>query len=235
MSRISLLVFLLVLAVSGYGQSSSINCPKIVVLGPAGITVQGESMTFSVELSGPQIIGNPDYKWSVSRGSIAGGQGTRSIIVDTGGAGDGVNVTATVTVQGVLPGCTNTAYETAPIEASIACGLPADDYEKVPWNVEKARLDNVMIQLNNNPGTRLFIYLRITADESFDETHKHAGKMIRHLLSRNKEFDAGRVMFVMSVDDNGHSTIFDLVPEGVKSSRCETGCIQISGSELVRK
>jgi hypothetical protein len=190
-------------------------------------------MVFMVDLTGPQIIGKPGYKWTVSTGSIVSGQGTRSVTVSTTKADEGLNITATVMVEGILPACTNTASETAPVAPAFGCGMPFDEYGKARWNEEKARLDNVQIQLNNNPDQRLFIYLRITSDESFDLTRKHAKKMIKHFLWRDKEFDVSRVAVVMYVDDD-HSTVLDLVPAGSKPRLCETGCIELSGSDLLK-
>jgi hypothetical protein len=233
-SRILPLLFLLVLVVSGYGQSPSSNCPTIVVSGPTTITNPGEPMVFAVDISGPQIIGRADFRWSVSAGSITSGQGTPTITVDTTNVEHGTNVTATVTIQGGLPSCSNTASETAPISPPFACGMPFDQYAKAPWNQERARLDNALIQLNNNPDSRLFIYFRMTSEESFDEARKHARKMMGHFVFRDKDFDTSRVMFVLYVDDR-HSTILDLVPPGAKPRFCETGCIQLAGSDLIKK
>jgi len=205
-----------------------------VVSGPTTITNPGEPMVFAVDISGPQIIGRAGFTWTVSEGSIAKGQGTRSITVVTTMAESGTNVTATVTIQGGLPGCSNTASETAPISPRIACGLPIDEYDKATWNQERARLDNAQIQLNNNPDSRLFIYFRMTSEESFDEARKHARKMMGHFVFRDKDFDASRVTFVLYIDDR-HSTILDLFPPGAKPSFCETGCIQLAGSDLIKK
>ena len=191
-------------------------------------------MIYAVDLSGPQIIGSAGYTWTVSAGSITSGQGTRSITVDTAGAGDGINVTATVSVQGPLPGCVITASETAPIAAQIACTAPFDDYAKIDWPAEMAHLDNVQISLNNDPRYRLFIYLKITAEESFDTTRKHAGKMIKHFLTRDKDFDVGRVVVIMYVDE-WHSTVLDIAPPEAKPRFCEIGCIQFAGPELVKR
>ena len=221
------------LAIVGFGQGTSGNCPGIVVSGPMGVTLPGDQMSFTVDLVGPQILGSPGYTWTVSAGSIVSGQGTRSITVETAGAGSGMNVTATVSVQGSLPGCANTASETAPI-AALACGLSVDDYGEIAWNAEQAHLDNVQISLNQNPGYKLFIYLRIKADESFDVTRKHAIKMIKHFLWRDKDFDVSRVVVIMYVDDR-HSTVFNIAPPNAKPTLCETGCIQLAGPDLVKK
>jgi len=231
MLRNSTLLLLLFLVATGYAQSPSSNCPTIVVSGPEGITQPGNLMVFSVDLSGRQILGG--YTWSVSAGTIESGQGTRSIAVRTTQAEEGSNVTATVKVQGVPTGCTDTGSETAGVAARIACGLPVDDYGKVSWLYERAHLGNAQVQLEQNPGSRLFIYMRITSDESFDTTRKHARKIVKQFLLWDKSFDVSRVQVVMSVDDE-HRTVYDLVPSGATPRLCESGCIEIPGSELVK-
>lgn len=88
--------------------------------------------------------------------------------------------------------------------------------------------------LNQDSDYQLFIHRLITADESFDESRKHAKKMLGHFLWRDKKFDVSRVTFVLSVADR-HSTIFDLAMKGAKQRLCDTGCIEVNGVELNKK
>ena len=51
MSRLPLTILtLLLLAVSTLGQTTSADCPKLTVVGPARVTTPGEAMIFRAEL-----------------------------------------------------------------------------------------------------------------------------------------------------------------------------------------
>jgi len=66
-------------------------CPTVSVSCPADVDL-GAPITFTASVNGDA---NVTYNWSVSAGTISGGQGTSSITVNTDGLG-GQTVTATV-------------------------------------------------------------------------------------------------------------------------------------------
>ncbi|MGA9994047.1 MAG: hypothetical protein WBP93_01475, partial [Pyrinomonadaceae bacterium] len=123
-------------------------CATVSVSGPENI-VEGAPATFTANMSGGSGA-NAAYDWTVTNGTIIGGQGTNMITVDTKGMG-GQLITATVNVAGMPPNCANKAA------ASVTPGVPLkakkfDEYPDVNFNDEKARLDNFAIQLQGEPG-----------------------------------------------------------------------------------
>src|SRR5690606_20383933 len=94
------------------------DCGTLSVIGPAGITPPGQSMTFTANATG----GSADvtYNWSVSSGTIESGQGTPSIVVSTTNDMANTSVTATVELGGLDPACNcpSTASEVGPIGAN---------------------------------------------------------------------------------------------------------------------
>lgn len=233
MKRFFPFLFIIVAVFAVQGQNASSNCPTISVMGPAAMTSLGQPMAFTASVKGSQAIGMPEYQWTVSAGLISSGQGTSSINVNTTGLPNNSNVTAIVKIKGLPIGCNDVDSDTGSISGPV-CNLPLDHYGRVSWNEERARLDNMQINLANNPDSRLYIFLRITADESFDDAKKHSKKVINHFKWRNKAFDAGLVTFVIYVSDE-HSVISSIVPKGVEGPKyCESGCIEISGSSLLK-
>ena len=74
------------------------SCPTLNVAAPESPVRPGGTMTFTAQVSG----GSPNsynYNWSVSSGTITGGQGTTSITVGTEGVADGTFITATVNIS----------------------------------------------------------------------------------------------------------------------------------------
>src|SRR5258705_10595666 len=99
---------------------------------------------------------NVTYNWSVSAGTISGGQGTSSITVDTAGLG-GQTVTATVELGGLDPSCSRTASCTTSVKAPNPPAVKFAEHGNIKFNDEKARLDNYAIQLQNHPDSQGYI------------------------------------------------------------------------------
>jgi hypothetical protein len=127
-------------------------CPAVSVSCPSDVD-QGSPITFTASVNGDA---NVTYNWSVSAGTISGGQGTSSITVDTAGLG-GQTVTATVELGGLDPSCSRTASCTTSIRAPNPPAVKFDEYGNIKFNDEKARLDNYAIQLQNSPGSQGYI------------------------------------------------------------------------------
>lgn len=84
--------------------NSEADCPAIQVKAPDSVS-QGTKARVAATLVGG--TGTPTYKWAVSAGSVASGQGTTAITVDTSGL-SGSNVTATLQIGGVPSQCATT-------------------------------------------------------------------------------------------------------------------------------
>src|SRR5439155_20970457 len=98
-------------------------CPTVTVSCPSDVD-QGSPITFTASVTGDA---NVTYNWSVSAGTITGGQGTSSITVDSAGLG-GQTVTATVELGGLDPSCSRTASCTTGVRAAIPPAVKFDEY-----------------------------------------------------------------------------------------------------------
>jgi Carboxypeptidase regulatory-like domain/PKD-like domain len=77
------------------------SCSPLSVDGPSGLTSAGDTMTFVASVSGSDVT----FNWTVSAGTIESGQGTSSITVRTTQDMADSNITATVEISGIDPGC----------------------------------------------------------------------------------------------------------------------------------
>lgn len=92
------------------------SCPQIGVSCPSSFK-EGETITFSANVTGGNPNVTPLYNWTVAAGKIIQGQGTSSIKVDP--VGFGQNFTATVSISGFDQSCPATA------SCSLLPGTPA--------------------------------------------------------------------------------------------------------------
>jgi hypothetical protein len=162
-------------------------CPTVSVSCPSDVD-QGSAITFTASLSSG---GNVTYNWSVSAGTITGGQGTSSITVDTAGLG-GQTVTATLDVGGLDPACARTASCSTSVRAPAPLATKFDEYGNIRFNDEKARLDNYAIQLQNQPGAQGYI---VAYGTCAGEAQARADRAKDYLVN-TRGIDAGRLVTV---------------------------------------
>lgn len=156
------LFYLLIVALLIHGGSSAntsfaqaVGCPTVTVEVARDDLCRGKPLTFTAKVAGLDSGIKLNYEWTVSVGTIEGGQGTDTITVETVGiAGQSVN--ATVKVTGINTACANSASQ----EMRVAgCGHIRifDQYGNIDFEEEKARLDNVASQLENEPEVKAYI------------------------------------------------------------------------------
>jgi hypothetical protein len=162
-------------------------CPTVSVSCPSDVD-QGSPITYTASVSGDM---NVTYNWSVSAGTISGGQGTSSITVDTTGLG-GQTVTATVELGGLDPSCSRTASCSTSIKAPVPPAVKFDEYGNIRFNDEKARLDNYAIQLQNQPGSQGYI---VAYGSCAGEAEARANRAKDYLVN-TRGVDASRLMTV---------------------------------------
>jgi hypothetical protein len=162
-------------------------CPTVSVSCPSDVE-QGSPITFTASVSGGPPSATATYNWSVSAGTISGGQGTSSITVDTAGTG-GQSITATVELGGFDPACSRTASCTTAVKPPPTPALKFDEYGNIKFNDEKARLDNYAIQLQNAPGSSATI---IAYGSCAGEAQARADRAKDYLVN-TRGIEAGRI------------------------------------------
>jgi hypothetical protein len=182
-------ILALFFSLSILGQAQNQSCAKIE--GTGGVVEAGTPMKFVATLSGKTDNLTLEYEWKVSAGTIASGQGTCSITVDTTGLANGTNITAEVTVKGLPENCPNTASETKSISAPIVDYLRLiDEFGKLPRDEVRARLDALFIGLGNNPNGQGYII-----NYGTDKEIAAREKIIREHIAFRK-YDANRITFI---------------------------------------
>jgi len=149
---------------------------------------QGSPITFNSSVSSTASV---TYNWSVSAGTISGGQGTPTITVDTASLG-GQTVTATVELGGLDPACSRTASCSTSVKAPNPPATKFDEYGNIRFNDEKARLDNYAIQLQNAPGAQGYI---VAYGSCAGEAQARADRAKDYLVN-TRQIDAGRLVTV---------------------------------------
>jgi hypothetical protein len=165
-------------------------CPTITVDCPTALVELGTPATVTANVSGGPPSMSVTYNWSVSSGTISGGQGTPSITVDTTGAG-GQTITATVEIGGLAPECQRTASCTFTVGQPLVA-RKFDEYGDIRFNDEKARLDNFAIQLQNEPGSQGYIVVYAARTGPAGQAQARADRAKDYLVN-TRGIDAARI------------------------------------------
>jgi hypothetical protein len=186
-------------------------CPTLNVSG-GGVVKAGEPMSFTANVSGGTAT-SIVYNWTVSNGTISSGQGTPTITVDTTGLADGTNVRAEVDISGstvLCETCTRTGSEVGSV-TRIGPRL-FDTFGPLPDDEVKARIQNLYVELGNNPQAQGYI-INYGTDKEIANRERQIRKAITFL-----KLDPSRVTLVRGgANPNGESGVFTrvwIVPPG---------------------
>ena len=194
------------------GQENQIYCPKIEVIGPAGITQPGDKMTFAV---GSKVSGlGIKYKWTVEDGRIIHGQGTKEITV----IGDKPNthVNAIVSITGLPEGCRQTASGLGAVAPAPTFCPILDEWSKIKPNDERGRLDVFFAELSNSPSQIGIIRFSGVPAANRTIDHPKIRFIAKHAAFR--EFDASRFVFLFDTEEQEESSFVNVklyrIPSG---------------------
>src|SRR5215207_1988065 len=165
-------------------------CPAIEIVCPANVAID-QPLTFSSRATGgvPGDV-SPVYNWSVSAGTIIGGQGTSTITVDTTGLG-GQTVRASLSMGGYNLECSGECGVTIPLPK-----INSRKFDEIPdysRNDEKARLDNFGVELQNDPTATGYVIVYPGRSSKRDEVQHHASRIVEYLV-HSRGMDERRIV-----------------------------------------
>jgi hypothetical protein len=138
-------------------------CPYPVNISAPTVVNEGEIITYTADSAYSGTAGL-NYTWTVTPAAahVVSGAGTPTITVDSTGLG-GQRITATLVVDDGSgdPMCRQTAQASTnvpPPEKRIIVGREFDTCCSCSYDDQKARLDNLAVELQNDPTTTTYIF-----------------------------------------------------------------------------
>jgi PKD domain-containing protein len=154
-------------------------CPSIQISCPDKVVID-QALMFSATITGGSDNAKPGYNWTVSAGRIIEGAGTNSIKVDTGGVA-GQTITATLSMGGYGLDCATSCSIQIPLPK-----VPSRKFDKFPniaRNDEKARLDNLAIELQGDPSATAYVIIYPARRGRPGEVEEHTKHIIDYLVN----------------------------------------------------
>src|SRR5215218_7725693 len=185
-------------------------CPAIEISCPTNVAID-QPLTFTSRYSGgvPANV-TPVYNWTVSAGTIIGGQGTDTIKVDTNGLA-GQTVRASLSMGGYNLECAADCAVNIPLPKPI--GNRFDEFGDIARNDEKARLDNFAIALQNDPTSTGYVIVYPGRASKRAEVQDHFGRVIEYLVN-SRQIDKSRIRTIEGPKRDQLSKELWITPQG---------------------
>jgi hypothetical protein len=187
------LASLATLAAVGASAGRVYDCPAVAVTCPDSVP-SGEGAAFEANVNGAAAGAKLTYKWTVSAGTITGGQGTGRVEVDTTGMSGG-QLTATVEVGGFPESCPAAASCSTAVIPRPIIDNKIDEYGNIRFEDEKARLDNIAIELQNDPAAKGYLVCYGGRVGRVGEARRRCARA-KAYMSRHRRIPAAQIVTV---------------------------------------
>lgn len=219
-------------ATSIYSQADP-KCPKLDLVGPAGILSTGDVVEFRVSAKDGSNINSAKVEWTVSAGAIVKGNGTLQMIFSARGVDGGSNLKILAVVSNLPRGCRAMLSEVWGVLPKILQDVIWEDFGKISRNELLARIDNIFTQLAANPNSEaIFIML-------FPEKTTAAYKTSRINLFlqciRYRKYDQTRFSFYLDPENGDEETRILMLPPGGDDPRLFDSSKLIKAEEISSK
>ena len=193
-------------------------CPYPLNISAPQQVTEGEIITYTADVSysGTAPL---QYTWKVTPSSakVISGLGTPTLNVDSTGLG-GQRITATLTADdgSADPACAQTVQAVAviaPIEKKVIVAREFDECNNCTFDDQKARLDNLAVELQNDPSTRGYILAYGGRISPVGQVNKLMSRALDYLVTQ-RGIDASRLVVVNGGFREQDSVELWVVPSG---------------------
>jgi PEGA domain len=198
-------------------------CPFPVNVSAPQTVGEGEIITYAADVSYGGTAGLR-YNWTITpaRARIMSGAGSPTITVDSTGLG-GQRLVATLTVDdgSTDPACAQTAQAVSIVaaeEKKILVAREFDECNNCTFDDQKARLDNLAVELQNDPTTTGYIIAYGGRTSPIGQVEMLMTRA-RNYLTNERAIDGSRLVIVNGGFREGDSVELWLVPRGAATPR----------------
>jgi hypothetical protein len=185
-------------------------CPTIEIVCPTNVQLD-QPLTFTSRATGGTPSIPHAYNWTVSAGRIIEGQGTNTIKVDTSGlAGETVRASLTMPGYGTLA-CAADCGVSIPLPRIVSRKF--DEFPDIQRNDEKARLDNFVIELQNDPSATAYVVIYPGSASKRGDVQHHASRIVDYMVN-SRGIDQTRIVTLVGTARNELFVELWITPRG---------------------
>ena len=185
-------------------------CPTIEIVCPTNIGID-QPLTFTSRYTGGTPSIRPAYNWTVSEGTIIEGQGTNTIKVNTTGlAGHTIRASLAMDGYGTLT-CSADCGVSIPVPRIVSRRF--DEFPDIQRNDEKARLDNFVIELQNDPTATAYVVIYPGRGSKRGDVQHHASRIVEYMVN-SRGVDQHRIVTLVGSARNELFVELWITPRG---------------------
>ena len=185
-------------------------CPTVEIVCPTNIGID-QPLTFTSRATGGTPSITPAYNWTVSAGTIIEGQGTNTIKVNTTGlAGQTIRASLSMGGYGSLM-CSADCGVSIPVPRIVSRRF--DEFPDIQRNDEKARLDNLVIEMQNDPKALAYVVIYPGRASKRGEVQHHASRIVDYMVN-SRGVDQHRIVTLVGRARNELFVELWITPQG---------------------
>jgi hypothetical protein len=185
-------------------------CPTIEIVCPTNIGID-QPLRFTSRYTGGTPSITPAYNWTVSAGTIMEGQGTDTIKVNTSGlAGQTVRASLSMAGYGSLL-CAADCGVSIPVPRIVSRKF--DEFPDIQRNDEKARLDNFVIEMQNDPKATGYVVIYPGRGGKRGDVQHHASRIVEYIVN-SRGIDQHRIVTLVGSPRNELFVELWVTPQG---------------------
>jgi len=177
-------------------------CPKLELVGPAGLITPEDPVEFRVGSKEGLDLSSIKVKWTVSVGRIVSGDGTPKITFSSERSNAG-KVKVTAKVMNLPSDCGSMLLDEWGVMPPIGDPI-VDSFGKTSRNDLQARIDNIYAQLNSNPTYEGLLILRFP--EKTTAAYKTSRVKLFLQCLKYRKYDQTRVSFYLEPESGDEET-----------------------------
>ncbi len=146
-------ILILTFCVGTFPQTNKNSpCPIISLTSDDSNAGAGEYISYTISLSGEFNKYDVKFEWTVKDGEIISGQGTSTIKIKM----NLDSLAVEVKIKGLPPNCSDNVSESFVIDRPYP--RKVDEFSTSTSQIDKARLDNLILEIQNNPSIVAYIF-----------------------------------------------------------------------------
>jgi hypothetical protein len=198
-----------------FAQENKQDCPNISLYGPEGLTRVGQEITVKAIVS-PNNYADIKYSWSVDKGKIRTGQNSSEVVIETDEIEEvrnkgGADVKVHLEITNLPPECKNSVSESYIVSNGIYDVFPLDEYGNSSFQDEKARLDNLAVNVLNSKNTGYIV--KHFGKQVSDKEIKARIKRIEDFMFKFRRYPKDRFRIIVKRDDRTFTKLWNFPPD----------------------
>ena len=191
------------------------SCPTVSLSGPEGLTHVGENIVVkAIVLHDNQA--DIKYSWSVDKGKIRTGQNSSEVVIETDEIEEvrnkgGADVKVHLEITNLPPECKNSVSESYIVSNGIFDVFPLDEYGNASIQDEKARLDNLAVNILNTNNTGYIV--KHFGKQVSDKEIKARIKRIKTFMFKFRRYPKERFRIIVKRDNETFTKLWSFPPD----------------------